>query len=98
MSRKGDGWDNAAPESFFHLLKAGLVYHGRWESYDEAYRSCLSISRSSITESGVIPRWVYNVPSRGAKYLLALLVSLRLYVDKTCYSDYQHLCAYYGEY
>ncbi|HCL27178.1 MAG TPA: hypothetical protein DIC52_01925 [Candidatus Latescibacteria bacterium] len=55
MSRKGDGWDNAVAESFFHLLKTELVYHGRWESYDEAYRSSLSISRSSIIESGVIP-------------------------------------------
>ena len=26
MSRKGDCWDNAAMESFFHTLKTELVY------------------------------------------------------------------------
>ena len=27
MSRKGDCWDNAVAESFFHLLKTELTYH-----------------------------------------------------------------------
>ncbi len=30
MSRKGDCWDNAVAESFFHLLKSELTYHCRW--------------------------------------------------------------------
>lgn len=38
MSRKGDCWDNAVAESFFHLLKTELVYHTRWEGYAEAHR------------------------------------------------------------
>ena len=30
MSRKGDCWDNAVAESFFHLLKTEVAYHCRW--------------------------------------------------------------------
>ena len=33
MSRKGDCWDNAVAESFFHLLKTELTYHERWLDY-----------------------------------------------------------------
>ena len=39
MSRKGDCWDNAVAESFFHILKTELVYHCRWEGYDDAHRN-----------------------------------------------------------
>jgi len=39
MSRKGDCWDNAVAESFFHLLKTELTYHERWLDYRAAYRS-----------------------------------------------------------
>ncbi len=38
MSRKGDCWDNAVAESFFHILKTELVYHCRWEGYEDAHR------------------------------------------------------------
>ena len=27
MSRKGNGWDNAVAESFFHTLKTELIHH-----------------------------------------------------------------------
>ena len=37
MSRKGDCWDNAVAESFFH--KSELTYHCRWLNYQAAYRS-----------------------------------------------------------
>ena len=33
MSRKGNCWDNAVAESFFHLLKTELVYHVHWEDH-----------------------------------------------------------------
>ena len=39
MSSKGDCWDNAVAESFFHLLKTELTYHERWLDYQAAYRS-----------------------------------------------------------
>jgi len=38
MSRKGDVWDNAVAESFFHLLKSELVHHVLWEGYTDAHR------------------------------------------------------------
>jgi len=42
MSRKGDCWDNAVAESFFHTLKTELVHHCDYKTRDEA--------RSSIFE------------------------------------------------
>ncbi len=39
MSRKGDCWDNAvAAESFFHTLKTQLIYHIRFNNFEEAER------------------------------------------------------------
>ena len=32
MSRKGDCWDNAVAESFFHTLKTQLLYHINFSS------------------------------------------------------------------
>ena len=39
MSRKGDCWDNAVAESFFHTLKTELVYHQRYTTREQARRS-----------------------------------------------------------
>jgi putative transposase len=39
MSRRGNCWDNAVAESFFHSLKTQLVYHVRYLSREEAERS-----------------------------------------------------------
>ena len=36
MSKKGDCWDNAVAESFFHTLKTELVYHYDYETREEA--------------------------------------------------------------
>jgi putative transposase len=36
MSRKGNCWDNAVVESFFHTLKVELVHHQRYLTRDEA--------------------------------------------------------------
>jgi len=38
MSRKGNCWDNAVAESFFHTLKTQLVHHVRFKTYEEADR------------------------------------------------------------
>lgn len=32
MSRKGNCWDNAVSESFFHTLKTELTYHYRYST------------------------------------------------------------------
>jgi len=36
MSRKGNCWDNAVSESFFHTLKTELVHHQRYQTRAEA--------------------------------------------------------------
>jgi putative transposase len=36
MSRKGNCWDNAVSESFFHTLKTELVHHQSYQTRDEA--------------------------------------------------------------
>jgi putative transposase len=36
MSRKGNCWDNAVAESFFHTLKTQLIYHRKFEDQSEA--------------------------------------------------------------
>jgi transposase InsO family protein len=36
MSRKGNCWDNAVSESFFHTLKTELVHHEQFKTRDEA--------------------------------------------------------------
>jgi hypothetical protein len=38
MSRKGDCWDNAPMESFFHTLKTELVHHRQYATRAEATR------------------------------------------------------------
>ena len=39
MSRRGNCYDNAPMESFFHTLKTELVYHEVYETRDQARRS-----------------------------------------------------------
>ena len=39
MSRKGNCWDNAVAESFFHTLKTELVHHEDYKSRDAARTS-----------------------------------------------------------
>jgi transposase InsO family protein len=40
MSRKGDCWDNAVAESFFHSLKTELVHHRTFPTKKEA-KQCI---------------------------------------------------------
>lgn len=39
MSRKGNCWDNAVVESFFHTLKTELIYHNIYKTREEAAQS-----------------------------------------------------------
>lgn len=39
MSRKGNCWDNAVAESFFHSLKTELIYRRNFETTREAYQA-----------------------------------------------------------
>jgi transposase InsO family protein len=36
MSRKGNCWDNAVAESFFHTLKTELIHHQSFRNREEA--------------------------------------------------------------
>ena len=36
MSRKGNCWDNAVAESFFHSLKTELIHHENFQTKSEA--------------------------------------------------------------
>jgi transposase InsO family protein len=36
MSRKGNCWDNAVAESFFHTLKTEMVHHRKFKTREEA--------------------------------------------------------------
>ena len=37
MSRKGNCWDNAVVESFFHSLKTERIYHRHYRTRADAY-------------------------------------------------------------
>jgi transposase InsO family protein len=39
MSRKGNCWDNAVSESFFHTLKTELIYNQRYKTREAAKES-----------------------------------------------------------
>jgi transposase InsO family protein len=39
MSRKGNCWDNAVAESFFHSIKTELIYHERYATRENAKQS-----------------------------------------------------------
>lgn len=39
MSRRGNCWDNAVAESFFHSLKTQFIYHMKYQNPAEAERS-----------------------------------------------------------
>lgn len=39
MSRKGNCWDNAVAESFFHTLKTELIYLTTYQTKEEAKQS-----------------------------------------------------------
>lgn len=39
MSRRGNCWDNAVAESFFHSLKTQLIHHVRFQTAEEAERA-----------------------------------------------------------
>ena len=41
MSRKGDCWDNAPMESFFHTLKVELVHHRDYGTREEARKDII---------------------------------------------------------
>ena len=39
MIRKGNCWDNAVAESFFHTLKTELIHHEDFQTREEAHQA-----------------------------------------------------------
>jgi len=56
MSRKGDCWDNAVSESFFHSLKTELVHHERFKTRAEANQAIFEYIVGSTIGRGYILR------------------------------------------
>ena len=54
MSRKGNYWDNAVAESFFHSLETQCVLHERYQIREQAQASILIILKCFITENAGI--------------------------------------------
>ena len=66
MSRKGNCWDNAPAESFFHTLKTELVNHYQFKSREEAkqmifeYIEVFYNRQRSHSSIGYLPPMVYE--------------------------------------
>ena len=54
MSGKGNCYDNAVTESFFHILKTELIYGENTKLGQKLVRASSNTSRYSTIESGVI--------------------------------------------
>lgn len=64
MSRRGNCWDNAVVESFFHTLKTEHVHHQRYRTREDAGRIFSNGSKYSIPESaGIRPSATAPPPS-----------------------------------
>jgi transposase InsO family protein len=64
MSRKGDCYDNAPMESFFHTLKTELVHHRQYATRAEAKRDILAYTKASTIEVVATPRSAISARSR----------------------------------
>lgn len=56
MSRRGNCWDNAVTESFFHTLKGHVVHGSVFATRKERILSCLTILRFITIGSEGIPQ------------------------------------------
>jgi len=63
MSRKGNCWDNAIAESFFHTLKVELVNGGRFTTRDEARQSIFQYIEGYYNKSRLHSALDYKVPN-----------------------------------
>jgi len=60
MSRKGNCWDNAVAESFFHTLKTELVYQTTYETKAQANQSIFAPQGHFVTSFGQYIEIHYN--------------------------------------
>lgn len=64
MSRKGNCYDNAHVESFFHSLKVELVYRNNFKTREEAKQAIFRWVAISTTKSGDTQDWIISRPKR----------------------------------
>jgi len=67
MSRKGDCWDNAPMESFFHTLKVELVYNTTFETRSQARRSIFEYIEVFYNRTRLHSAIGYNSPEEYEK-------------------------------
>lgn len=63
MSRKGDCYDNAAMESFFHTLKTELVHHESYETRDQARSAVFEYTESFYNQRRIHSTLGYRSPA-----------------------------------
>ncbi|MBK8176607.1 MAG: transposase [Rhodospirillales bacterium] len=64
MSRKGNCWDNAPMESWFHTLKTELVHHTRYTSRHEARRDLFAYSETYDNRQRLHSTLGYRTPEQ----------------------------------
>jgi transposase InsO family protein len=64
MSRKGNCWDNAPAESFFHTLKAEVVHHRHYTTREEAKRDIFSYIESYYNHTRIHSSIGYITPEQ----------------------------------
>ena len=62
MSRKGNCWDNAIAESFFHTLKVELVQENRYKTREMAKQSIFQYIESYYNRKRLHSAIGYNTP------------------------------------
>ena len=58
MSRKGDRWDDAITESFFHTLKTKLIYKMSYQTKGETKQNVFQYLEVYYNRKRRIPVWI----------------------------------------
>lgn len=64
MSRKGNCWDNAPMESWFHTLKTELVHHTRYNTRNEARRDLFAYIETYYNRQRLHSAFGYRTPEK----------------------------------
>ena len=64
MSRKGNCYDNAAKESFFHTLKTELIHHEHYRTRDDAKASVFDYIEAFYNRLRIHSTLGYRSPAR----------------------------------
>lgn len=69
MSRKGNCYDNAPMESFFHTLKVELVHQRRWATRDEARRDLFAYVEGYYNRQRIHSALAYLTPEQAERQM-----------------------------